>query len=94
MDHILKSWMPICYSGLLSAGVGYTLQVIGQARTEPTIASLLMSLESVFAAIFGWLLLNQIMGIWEIVGCLLMFAAVILAQVPIPTIFSKKTSVS
>lgn len=79
---ILLCWLPICYSGVLSAGVGFTFQIIGQAYTEPTVASLLMSLESVFSMLFGWLLLNQKLSATEIFGCSLVFLGVIIAQLP------------
>jgi len=79
---LLQSWLPICYSGLISAGLGYTLQIIGQARTDSATASLLMSLESVFATVFGWLLLGQAMDTPELTGCILMFAGVVLTQLP------------
>lgn len=82
MDNILLCWLPICYSGILSAGVGFTFQIIGQSYTEPTVASLLMSLESVFSMLFGWLLLNQRLSGWELFGCGLVFAGVIIAQIP------------
>ncbi len=73
----------ILYAGLASGAVGYTLQVIGQREIEPTGASLLMSLESVFAVLFGWLLLGQTLTARELLGCALVFAAVILSQLPI-----------
>ena len=73
----------ILYAGLASGAVGYTLQVIGQREIEPTAASLLMSLESVFAVLFGWLLLGQALSVRELIGCALVFAAVILSQLPI-----------
>ena len=79
---ILQCWLPICYAGILSAGVGYTFQIIGQSHTDPTVASLLMSLESVFAVLFGWLLLKQHLSGKEMLGCVLVFAGVILAQLP------------
>ncbi len=72
---------PILYTGVLSSGVAYTLQVVGQKRTNPVLASLLMSLESVFASLFGALILHQIPSGREITGCVLMFGAIILAQV-------------
>ena len=74
--------MPVCYAGILSSGVGYTLQIVGQKDVNPTIASLIMSLESVISVIAGWVLLDQAMGAREIAGCVLMFAAIILAQLP------------
>lgn len=79
---LLQCWLPICYAGILSAGVGYTFQILGQAYTEPTVASLLMSLESVFSMLFGWLLLHQVLSPMELLGCGLVFAGVILAQLP------------
>ncbi len=82
IDGILQCWLPICYSGILSAGVGFTFQIIGQAYTEPTVASLLMSLESVFSMLFGWLLLNQRLSGLKLFGCGLVFAGVIIAQLP------------
>lgn len=77
---LLSCAVPILYAGILSGGAGYTLQILGQQYTEPTIASLLMSLESVFAVLFGWLLLHQALSTRELLGCGLMFAAIILAQ--------------
>ena len=79
---ILSCWLPIAYSGILSSGVAYTFQIIGQARTEPVVASLLMSLEAVFAALFGWLLLRQALSPLELLGCCLVFGGVLLAQLP------------
>lgn len=76
--------LTLLYAGVVSCGVGYTLQILGQRDTDPTIATLLMSLESVFAALSGWLLLNESLSVQELVGCVLVFAAVILAQVPLP----------
>lgn len=77
-----QCWLPIAYSGILSAGAGYTLQILGQARTEPTTASLLMSLESVFSVLSGWLLIGERLSAPELIGCGLVFAGVILAQLP------------
>lgn len=74
----------LLYLGLLSSGVAYTLQIIAQKDTEPTTASLLMSLESVFGALAGWLIAGHAMGVYEILGCVLMFAAIVLAQLPAP----------
>lgn len=72
--------IPILYSGACSGGAGYTLQILGQQYAEPAVASLLLSFESVFAALFGWLLLAQGLSARELLGCGLMFAAVLLAQ--------------
>ena len=74
--------LSIAYSGIMSSGVAYTLQILGQQKTEPTIASMLMSLESVFAVLTGMLVLKQIPSIREAIGCILMFAAIIVAQLP------------
>ena len=81
-NNILDAWLPIVYAGVLSSGVGYTLQIVAQKDTDPTVASLLMSLESVFSLIAGWVILGQRMTAWELLGCLLMFAAIIWVQVP------------
>ena len=70
----------IAYVGIMSAGVGYTLQLLGQQRARPEAASLIMSLESVFAALAGWVMLNERMSPRELCGCFLMFAAIILVQ--------------
>ena len=82
IDDILACWLPILYAGVLSSGVGYTLQVVAQRHAEPTMASLLMSLESVFAVIAGAIILHETMSLRELVGCAVIFAAVILAQLP------------
>ena len=73
---------PILYAGIMSSGVAYTLQIIGQKNLEPTLASLLMSLESVFSALAGFVILKQILSTKEIIGCVLVFTGVILAQLP------------
>ncbi len=74
----------LLYLGLLSSGVAYTLQIVAQKDTEPTTASLLMSLESVFGALAGWLIAGHALGGYEILGCVLMFGAIVLAQLPAP----------
>ena len=79
----LDAWIPILYAGILSCGAGYTLQIIGQQGVNPTVASLLMSLESVFSVLAGWVLLGEKMGAKELSGCALIFCAVVLAQIPI-----------
>ena len=83
IENILQCWLPIGYAGILSMGAAYSLQILGQKDLEPTAASLIMSLESVFAALFGWLLLKETMTIPETLGSLLIFLAVIFSQVPI-----------
>ncbi len=80
LEGILKAAVPILYSGVMSGAVGYTLQIIGQRDVNPTIASLLMCLESVFAVLTGVILLGEHMTGRELAGCILMFTAVILAQ--------------
>ena len=79
---ILAGWLPILYAGVLSCGVAYTLQIIGQKNMDPTVASLILSLESVFSVLAGWVLLNQTLSSRELFGCVLMFGAIILAQLP------------
>lgn len=79
---LLAGWMPVLYAGVLSCGVAYTLQVVGQKKVEPTIASLILSMESVVSVLAGWLLLNQKLSGRELAGCGLVFAAVILVQLP------------
>ncbi len=82
IDNILACWMPILYAGVLSCGLGYTFQIIAQKHAEPTVASLLMSLESVFAVISGAILLGESMSPRELTGCAVIFAAVIISQLP------------
>lgn len=81
---ISACWLPLCYAGFLSMGAAYSLQILGQKDLEPTAASLIMSMESVFAVLFGWLILQETMTLAETIGCVLMFAAVILSQLPEP----------
>lgn len=79
----IAPWIAILYAGICSSGIAYTLQIAGQKNFNPTIASLLMSLESVFSVIFGWLLLKENMSNREILGCVAIFAANIVAQIPV-----------
>ena len=88
MDGILQAWFPILYAGVMSGAIGYTLQIIGQKEVNPTIASLIMCLESVFAVLTGAVFLGERMTGREGIGCVLMFAAVILAQ--LSTVMKKK----
>ena len=83
-DKIMSAAIPILYCGILSGGVGYTLQMTAQRFTDPTIASLLMSLESVFAVIAGAVLLQERMSGRELAGCIIMFVAILLVQIPLP----------
>lgn len=82
LEIIRSCIVPILYSGLFACGIGYTLQPIGQKYAEPTTASIIMSLESVFALIFGIIILHEIPAIHELIGCAVMFAAIILIQIP------------
>lgn len=82
LNSILQGAIPIFYAGVLSGGVGFTLQIFGQRHTSPTVASLLLSMEAVFGAVFGFLLLHEIMTQREIFGCILMFVAIIISQLP------------
>lgn len=81
MESVVACWLPIAYAGLCSSGIAYTLQMIGQKHVEATLASLLMSLESVFSVVFGFILLHEKLSYRELIGCVLMFGAVILAQI-------------
>lgn len=83
INSIMDAKWSILYVGVLSGGLGYTLQMYGQRDTDPTIATLLMSLESVFSLIFEMLLLHNIMSVGELLGCLLVFIAVIIVEIPI-----------
>lgn len=82
MGNILSCTVPLLYSGIMSCGVAYTLQIIGQKYTDPTSASIIMSLESVFAALSGWVILGEGMTVVQIFGCVFMFLAIILVQLP------------
>lgn len=86
----LPSWsdiagaaIPLLYAGAISSGVGFTLQIVGQKMLPSSIASLIMSLESVMAALAGWIILNEVLSGKELLGCILVFAAVILTQLPL-----------
>ena len=79
---VLAAAIPILYAGICSDGIAYTFQIIAQQTTDPTVASILMSLESVFAALGGWVILSEALSPIELMGCALVFAAVMLAQVP------------
>lgn len=81
---IVDARYSILYAGVLSSGVAYTLQIVAQKGVNPTIASLILCLESVVSAIAGWLLLQEAMSAREILGCVLMFGAIVLAQIPLP----------
>ena len=82
MGNLLACWGPLCFAGCLSMGLAYSLQIVGQKEMEPTAASLIMSLESVFAVLGGWWLLHERMTATELLGCGLVFAAVVISQLP------------
>lgn len=79
---LLAAAAPILYAGVLSSGVAYTLQVVAQKDTDPTVATLIMSLESVISMLAGWVILGQALSPRELAGCALVFAAIIVAQLP------------
>ena len=76
----MNAWIPILYAGVMSCGVAYTLQIVSQKNLNPTFASLIMSLESVFSVLAGWLILHETLSGRELGGCALVFLAVIVAQ--------------
>lgn len=80
--NIQAAAVPILYAGILSSGVAYTLQIVAQKNISATVATIIMSLESVFSVLAGWLLLNQNLSHRELFGCALIFIAVIFAQIP------------
>lgn len=90
LQTILDCWLPLGFAGIFSMGVAYSMQIIGQKRLDPTAASLIMSLESVFAALGGWLILHNTMTPSELTGCTLVFAGVIVSQVPVHKLFARK----
>ena len=79
---LVAAWAPILYAGILSCGVAYTLQIVAQKNYDPTIASLILSLESVFSVLAGWVILHEALSPREILGCVLVFIAIILVQLP------------
>lgn len=79
---IFSGIVPLLYAGVMSCGVAYTLQIIGQKNLEPTVASLILSLESVVSVLAGWVILGQVLSVKELFGCILVFAAVIWVQLP------------
>lgn len=82
LRYILPCWFPLVYCGVVSMGFAYSLQIIGQKHLDPTPASMIMSLESVFAVLFASVILKESMTVWETVGSILVFAGVILSQLP------------
>ncbi|MBQ9064572.1 MAG: DMT family transporter [Blautia sp.] len=93
LSQLLAAWKPILYAGVFSSGIAYTLQIIAQKDLDPTVASLIMSLESSIAMLAGWLILGQTLSRRELTGCAVMFCAIILAQLPsMPATGTKKLS--
>ena len=83
LSTIADCTVPLLYTGCVSMGIGYCLQIIGQKDLEPTTAALIISMESVFAVLFGALFLKERMSAWELLGCGLLLTAVILSQIPV-----------
>lgn len=88
-NSIIYASMPILYTGILSCGIAYTLQTLGQKYVTPIIACLILSLESVFSVLSGWLMLGEILSLKQIVGCILMFSAILISQ--FSDLYNKKT---
>ena len=94
LEKIGAAIVPLLYAGVISGGIAYTLQILGQRDLEPTVASLIMSLESVAGALSAFLIINQKMTTQEIIGCVVMFVAIILAQIPIKELILKRKNQS
>lgn len=90
LENIIAAAGPLLYAGVLSSGVAYTLQVVAQKDADPTVASLILSLESVFSMLAGWIILGQALSAKELSGCALMFGAIILAQLPEKSVVGEK----
>ena len=86
VEKLVSALIPILYCGIVSSGVGYTCQIVAQKFTDPTVASLILSLESVFAVLAGVLILGERMNAQEIIGCAVLFAAILLVQIPLSEI--------
>ena len=80
LSGVADAWLPLAYAGVLSCGMGYTLQILGQRDVPPTVASLILCLESVFSVVFSWLLLHERLTARELFGCALILAGILLAQ--------------
>ena len=93
LEAIMNAKMVLLYAGFLSCGAGYTFQIVGQKGVNPTVASLILSLESVFSVIGGWLLLHEVLSAREITGCIIMFAAIVIAQAPVEKLLLRKKTV-
>lgn len=86
-------WVALVYAGAFAGAVAFTLQIVGQKHVKPTIASLLMSLESVFSVLFGWLILGDKLNAKELIGCGIIFVALVLAQIPFKELMQRKANV-
>lgn len=82
INSVMKAIIPILYAGVMSSGIAYTLQIIGQKYAKPSVTAIVLSLESVFAALAGWILLGEHLSTRELTGCILVFTAVIITQIP------------
>lgn len=82
INDIMNATVPILYAGVMSCGVAFTVQIFGQKYSDPTVASILLCLESVFAVIFGLVLLNDKLNVRETIGCVIMFVAILFTQIP------------
>lgn len=82
VSNMVAAWFPLLYAGILSCGVAYTLQMIGQKNVNPTVASLILSLESCFSVLAGWIILGERLSMREGTGCILMFSAILITQIP------------
>jgi drug/metabolite transporter (DMT)-like permease len=89
MANIKIEWFEIIYTGVFSAGIGYTLQIIAQSKASPAPAAIILSMESVFGTLAGWIILNQVLDINKVLGCLAIFLGVIIVQL-IPIYTSRK----
>ena len=89
LSNMQIEWFEILYTGIFSAGIGYTLQIIAQHKANPAPAAIILSMESVFAAIAGWIILNQVLDTQKIMGCLAIFVGVIIVQL-VPIIIKQK----
>lgn len=91
LGQILSGFLPLMYAGVMSCGVAYTLQIVGQRYIDPTLSSLILSMEAAVSVIAGWIILGQKLTLKEIGGCVLMFAAVILVQLPKKEVIDEET---
>ena len=90
LSDVIAGLKPILFSGVIATGVAYTLQIFGQKGTTPVVASLIMSLESVFAMLGGIVLLGEVFTLKEALGCVFMVSAIILSQIRIPFLYPRK----